>query len=79
MKAKVSLRYFLNDCLSKDISDSNSIQIPLNLISLAILVTWRRFAEFWFKIRAIKLQKSPQICLLDNCFSDIFTGAKICS
>ena len=63
MQARISLRYFLNDCLLKDIFASNSIQIPLNLISLAILVTRRRFPQVWFKIRAIKLQKSAQICL----------------
>ena len=46
MKTRVSLKYFVNDCFGKPPFDSNSPQIPLNLISLTILVTLRPFTLF---------------------------------
>ena len=63
MKTTVSLKYFVNDCLWKHFIASTSPQTPSNFISLTILVTQRPFTEFYLKIRAIKLQKSAEICL----------------
>ena len=63
MKTRVSLKYFVNNCLWKQISAFNSPQAPSNLISLTILVTLRPFTQFQPKIRAIKLQKSAKIYL----------------
>ena len=63
MKTKVSLRYFTSYCLWKPFPDSNSPQIPSNLISLTFLVTLRPLTMFPSKIRAVKWQKSPKIRL----------------
>ena len=63
MKTRASLKHFLNDCLWKHAFASNFPQTPLNLFSLTVLVTLRPFRHFQPKIRAIKLQKSAQICL----------------
>ena len=41
----------------------NSHQTPSNLVSLTILSTLRFFAQFYTKIKAIKLQKEINICL----------------
>ena len=60
MKTRVSLKYFVNDCLWKHCFASNSPQTPSNLISLIILVTLSSFTQFEPKIRAIKLQKSAK-------------------
>ena len=64
MKTRVSLKYFVNDCLWKHSFASNWPQTPLNLISLRILVTLKPFTQFKTKIRAIKSQKSAKICLI---------------
>ena len=74
MKTRVSLKYFVNDCLWKQLFSSNSSQIPPNLISLTILETLRPFTQFSPKIRAIKLKKSA---LLGSWFSDLFTEIDI--
>ena len=63
MKTRVSLKYFLNDCLWKQFFAFNSLQTFSNLISWPILVSLRPFTQFYSKIRAIKLQKSAKICL----------------
>ena len=63
MKTRVSLKYFVSDCIWNAFFDSNLPQTPSNLISLTILVTLRPFTLFQPKIRAIKLQKSDKICL----------------
>ena len=64
MKTRVSLKYFVDDCLWKHFFASNSPQIPSNLISLVtILVALKPFTQFQPKIRAIKLQKCTKICL----------------
>ena len=46
MKTRVSLRCFVNDRLRKPLFDCNSNHTPSNLISLAILLTLRRFKLF---------------------------------
>ena len=46
MKARVSLRHFVNDYLWKQFFASNSSQTPSDLISLTILVTLRPFTQF---------------------------------
>ena len=63
MKTRVSLKYFVNDCLRKHFFASNWSLTSSNWISLNVLVTLRPFTQFWPKIRAIKTQKSPKICL----------------
>ena len=39
VKTRVSLKYFVSDCLWKPVFDSNTPQTPSSLISLTILVT----------------------------------------
>ena len=62
MKTKVYLKYFVNDCLWKQSFDSNSPQVPSNLISFTIFVTLGPLTQFSPKIRANKLQKIAKIC-----------------
>ena len=45
MKTRVSLKYFVNDCLWKHFFSSNSTQTTLNLISLIVFVTLRPFTQ----------------------------------
>ena len=63
MKTRLSLKYFVNDCLWKHFFDSNSPQNPSKLISLTLLGTLRPFTQFCPKVRANKLQKSVKTCL----------------
>ena len=49
VKTRVSLKYFVTDCLWKPGFDFNSPQTPSNLISLAVLVT--PALQFLFKIK----------------------------
>ena len=56
MKARVSLKDFINDCLWEQFFASNSAQNSSNLISLKILVTPRPVTLFQIKISAIQLQ-----------------------
>ena len=46
MKTRVSLKYFVNDCLWKPFFDSNLPQTSSNLISLTILLTLKPFTLF---------------------------------
>ena len=62
MKSRVSLKYFVNDCLWKHCFAPKSPQVPSNLIPLKILGTLRFITRFLPKIRAVKLQKSAKIC-----------------
>ena len=69
METKVSLEYFVTDCLWKIFFDSNSRKTHSNLISLTILVTLTSFALFQpKKIRAIDLQKKLKFPYLVNAF-----------
>ena len=64
MKTRVTLKYFVIDCLWKYfffVSDSH--HTPSSLIAVIILVVLRPFTQFQSKIRVIKLQKSDKICL----------------
>ena len=45
-KTRVSLRYFVTDCLQKPFFNSNSSQTPSNLFSLTILVSLRLLTLF---------------------------------
>ena len=63
MKTRISLKYFVNDCLWPPFLDSNLHQAPSDLIFWTILVTLRPFTFFQAKSRAIKLQISAKICL----------------
>ena len=77
MKTRVSLKYFVNDCLWKPFFDYNSPQITLKLISMTILVTLRPFTLFKPKITAIKLKKRAKLCLTGYLFSDLCTKVEI--
>ena len=77
LKNGVSLKYFVTDCLWKSFFDSNSSQTSSKLISLTILVTMRLFTMFYFKIRAIKLEKTLKFALLGNCFFDHFDNFEV--
>ena len=63
MKTRVSLKYFVNDCLWKHFFDSNSPQTLVNVISLPILATLRPSSLCQAKIRDIKLPKSVKVLL----------------
>ena len=63
METRISLKYFVNGSLWKDVFASNSPKTPSNLISLTILVTLRPFTQLEPKIRATTLQKKAKIYL----------------
>ena len=62
MKARLSLKYFVNNCLCKQIFVFNSPQALSKLIYWTISVTARSFIQFQLEIRAIKFQKSAKTC-----------------
>ena len=43
MKTRVSVKYFVNDCLWKPLFDSYSLQTPSDLISLTVFVDSKAF------------------------------------
>ena len=63
MKTRVSLKYFVIDCLQKDFFNPNWPQTSSKLIYLKILVTLRLLTLFQRKIRAIKLQNRAKTSL----------------
>ena len=63
MKPRVIPKYFVSYCLWKLFLDSKSLETPSNLFSLTFLVTLRPLTLFQRKIKAIKWQKSPTMCL----------------
>ena len=63
MKTRVSLKYLESYCFWKLFFDSNLPHPPSKLIALTFLLTLRPFTLFEYKIRAIKWQKIPKICL----------------
>ena len=64
MKARVSLEYFVKDCLWNYFFAYNLPKNPFKLfISVAILIALGSFTQFQSKIRAIKLQKCVKIPL----------------
>ena len=77
MKTRVSLKYFVNNCLWKTFFDCNSPQTPSNVISLIIMVTLRSFTLFNLKLEQLSCKKKLKYDLLDNCFSDLFTEVEI--
>ena len=46
MKTRACLKYFVHDCIWKQFFASNSLQAPLNLICLTILVALRPLTQF---------------------------------
>ena len=73
----MSLKYFVSDCLWNPFLDSNSLQIPSNLIFFfPILVTLRPFTLCYPKTRTIKLQNRAKI-FLGNWFSELFAEIEI--
>ena len=46
MKTRVSVKYFVNDCLWKYFFVSNLLETPSNLIPLTILATLRSLTQF---------------------------------
>ena len=77
MKTRVSLKYFVNDCLWKQMFASNWYQTLSNLIYLTILVNLRPFTHFYPKIRTLKLLKMLKFALCWNSFFNLFTEVKI--
>ena len=71
MKARVSLKYFVNDCLWKQVFASNSPQTPSNLTFLTILVTLRPSHSFNLNLEHLSCKKGLKFALLGNCFSDL--------
>ena len=63
MEARVSLKYFANDCPWKHSLASNSLQTPSKLISLRLLVARRLFTQLKLKIRVTNLQETANTCL----------------
>ena len=56
VKTTVTLKDFVNDCLLKYFLVFNSPQTTSSWLYLNILLTLKRFTEFWPKIRAINLE-----------------------
>ena len=77
MKTRVSLIYFVHDCVWKQFFACNLSQSLSKLIFWTILVTMRLFTQFQLKIKATKLQKKLNLVLFDNYFSDLFTEVQI--
>ena len=77
MKARLSVKYFVDDYLRKPLFTSNSTLTPLNLVSLRILVTLRPFTKFYKKLEKLSHKIELKFALLGNCFSDLFTVVKI--
>ena len=73
MKTRVSLKYFVHDCIWKHFFASNLPQTLLNLLCLTLLGTLRPLTQFLSKISATAFQKSVKFVILDNYFSDLFT------
>ena len=61
MKTRVSLKYFVIDCLWRHFFASILLQTPQSLILLTIVVILRPFTQFQPKIRASNMQKSAKI------------------
>ena len=76
MKTRVSLKYFVNDCLSKHFFDSNLPQTLSNAISLTSLVTLRPFT-LNLKLEILSCKKVLKFALLSNCFSDLLSEVDI--
>ena len=77
MKTRVSLKYFVNDCLWKHSFAFNLPQILSNLISLKILVTVRPFTKFYLKLEQLSCKNVLKFALHVNCFPDLFIEVKI--
>ena len=76
MKTRVSLKYFVNDSLRKQVFPSNFPQAPSNLMSLIILVTLRPSHSFNLKLEQLSSKKVFKPALLGNYFSHFFTKSK---
>ena len=63
MKTRVCVIYLVHDCLWKQYSVSNLLQVSSKFIFWTILVTIRLFTQFQLKVRASKLWKSAKSCL----------------
>ena len=74
MKTRVSLKYFVNDCLWKQSLDSILPQIPSNLISLKIFGNSK---YFHLKLEQLSCKNVLKIALRVNCFYDLFTEVEI--
>ena len=73
MKARVSLKCFVTDCLWKHIFDFSSSQTPSNLTSMRTLVTLRLI-----NLEQLSCIKGQKFAFLDNCFADLFTVVENC-
>ena len=76
-KTTVCLRYFCQDCLCKQYFAST---LPLGSLSFYLFKCFgnsKVFNTFQPKIRATNWQKSTNIFLLQNYFSDLFTEVEI--
>ena len=58
MKNRVSLKYFVNDCLQKQIFPSNLPKITSNLI----------FFSFNLQLEKLNCEKGLKFALIGNCF-----------
>ena len=72
MKTRVCLKYFLNDCLWKQIFAANSVQTVPDLISVTVLVTLRPFVQFQFKIGQLTCKQVIKFDFLGTCYFSLF-------
>ena len=77
MKTRVSVRFFVTDCLWKPFFDSDLLQTSSNLISLTILVTLRLFTLFNLMVEQLSCKKGQKFVLLYKCLSDLSTEVEI--
>ena len=76
-KTRVCAPNPVHDCSWKQFPASNWPQPPSNLIIWTISVTMKLFTQLQFKIRATNCEKVLNFVLLDNYFTDYFTGVQI--
>ena len=70
MKSRVSLKYFVNDCLWKQIFASN---LPTDSLNLNLLDNFGNSKAFHTVLEQLSCKKVLKFVSLGNCFSDPFT------
>ena len=73
----VCLKYFVHDCLWKQLFAFNVTKAPSDLTFFTIFVTSMPLTKFKLKIRTTNLQRKARFCL-SWYFSDLFTVDQIC-
>ena len=77
MKTRVSLKYFVSYFVCKLFFDSNTQQIPSNLVALVFSVTLGLCHWVNLKLEQLSEKKFLNVALLGNCFSHLLTEVEI--